>query len=181
MDSSDTPAYDGMWVLARNTLVTSNSPITATDFTWYWAGYSTGNSVDLQPTADYELVVDTLVATSGTCTQDGLWLYDNNTAPECEELWNIGNKGVSCVKMAGYFYRNMAIATTDALCDIAMDYIVQTVAVQIGSPSEADPGYTRFSASVDFSALQTVTVTAGATQIAGSFIAIAAAILATAF
>ena len=126
MDSSDTPAYDGMWVLARNSLVTTNSPITATDFTWSWVGYSAGNSVDLQPTADYELVVDTLTSVSGTCTQAGLWLYDTHadSVPVCEELWNIGNKGVSCVKMAGYFYRNMAIATTDALCDIAMDYIV---------------------------------------------------------
>jgi len=101
-DAAATPVYDAMWVLARPSLDTTNynhatTPLAASDLTYAWAGYdnTNGYAVDMTPTADYELVADLL---TGTCTE-ALWKFDVNNLPACTEAWNIGNTGISCVKV----------------------------------------------------------------------------------
>ena len=77
----------------------------------------------------------------------------------------------------------MAVETTDATCDVPIDYVEHVISIQIGSPSETDASFTRFQQTVNFDSFNTVTTTtaAGAVWLTGSFVATVAGILAIAF
>jgi len=80
----------------------------------------------------------------------------------------------------------MAVETTDATCDVPIDYVEHVISIQIGSPSETDASFTRFQQTVNFDSFNTVTTTTAAgavwlTGFNGSFVATVAGILAIAF
>ena len=102
----------------------------------------------------------------------------------CIEAWNIGARGKSCVKVEGYFKRNKAITdtTNDAACDLVMDYVSYEVKIQIGNLSleASDTAKVRFSTTVDFNKLFTVSST-NAVGLVSSVAAVLAGVYALTF
>ena len=158
-------ATDGSGVESRtytntytwNPITISNSDVTISD---------TAVPVDLAPTADYDISTDNETVEDASaetavypCTTDQ-WTYAADDAatstvdesiPNCEESWKIGNYGWTCVKLTGKFQRLMAAdSSTDDLCDFTIDYVSHTMKVQIGAMSEnSETNYVRFEQTVD--------------------------------
>ena len=150
--STRTPKKDGFHAAVTPVITydTSQNPVSVAP-TAVWDAIAS-SLYDIVPSADYEWTKYDSVEAANACdnaaynnnagythgTDDpGEWLiatdpgYTFGASKLCDESWNIGQSGYTCVKITQRFTRPLA-PTKETACDFAIDYVEHTVKIKIG-------------------------------------------------